>query len=286
MSSFHQPIAAGAQPVILLHCSSGAGLAWGPVAAPLAPDFRVFAPDLLGYGAKPAWPRGARLEPGAEWAALEPLFDQIKGPVHLVGHSYGGAVALDIALNAPQRLASLTLIEPVAFPYLRAAGDQAAWETIAEVARRCQALVAEGRDAAAAEIFVGYWMGKAAWAMTPEKARAAVIRSMPKVAAEWGLMFEAKADLEALAALDPPVTLIVGERTRTPARAVSAVLARTLPHATVHTIAGAGHMSALTHRGADPAKHDGATAGGGVRVRGRRAAAPCSRQAGSATPAI
>ena len=41
-----------------------------------------------------------------------------RGPAHLVGHSFGGTAALRLALEAPERVASLTLIEPTYFAFL------------------------------------------------------------------------------------------------------------------------------------------------------------------------
>lgn len=232
--------------VLLLHCSSGSGQAWAAAAAHLG-DVRALSPDLLGYGANPSWPRGRRLEPDAEFVALRPAIDNMARRFHLVGHSYGGAVALDVAQQLPERVASLTLIEPVAFPYVRAAGRLDDWDTIAAIATRCMELTAQCDDDAAAELFVGYWMGRSAWAMMPPPIKSAISRSMPKVAAEWALMFEAEADLSRLAELRIPTTLIVGERTRSTARAVVEVLAGAIRGAELRHIPGAGHMSPITH---------------------------------------
>lgn len=239
-------IGAGA-PIVLLHCSSGSSSAWRPVIDSLGPDHRALAPDLLGYGRNAPWSRGAPLQQDSELTAIAALLEAAGEPVHLVGHSYGGAVALDAALRFPDRIASLTLIEPVAFRLLKDADEPDGWREIAAVAERHLDLVAQGRDAEAAEAFSTYWMGAAAWRQMPVAARDSVIRTAAKVAAEWELMFAAQDNPRAVAGIAVPTLLICGRRTRSPARHVMTVLRSILSHARYIEIADAGHMSPLSH---------------------------------------
>ncbi|MFX5150035.1 hypothetical protein ABTD04_20665, partial [Acinetobacter baumannii] len=85
---------------------------------------------------------------------------------------------------------SLTLIEPVAFHLLRRAGEPDGWGEIAALAERHIGLTQDGRDAAAADMFLSYWMGPQA-AHLPEASRDTAVRTAAKVAAEWQLMFDA-----------------------------------------------------------------------------------------------
>ena len=243
---FYREAGAG-EPVVFLHCSSGSSGAWAPVMEHLAPGYRLLAPDLLGYGRNAPWPRKAALAPDGELGVVEALLDVAGQPVHLVGHSYGGTVALSAASRFPRRVASLTLIEPVAFQLLRGADELDGWREIAALAERHLALVSQGLDAAAAEAFVTYWTGPKAWQQMPDAARDSAARTAAKVAAEWRLMFAAEDDRDAIAGIGAPMLLICGGRTRTPARRVVDVLRRALPHALHHEIANAGHMSPLTH---------------------------------------
>ena len=55
------------------------------------------------------------------------------------------------------------LIEPVAFEFLHMLGEDRLWEEMADVARRHVDLVAEDRSTAAADVFMGYWVGSPAW---------------------------------------------------------------------------------------------------------------------------
>jgi len=178
---------------------------------------------------------------------VDALLDVVGRPVHLVGHSYGGTVALDAARRYGRQVASLTLIEPVAFHLLRRADEPDGWREIAALAERHLALVSEGQIAAAAEAFLTYWMGPKAWQQLPDATRDSAVRTAAKVAAEWRLMFAAEDDLEAIAAIDRPTLLICGGRTRRPARQVVDILRQALPRVRLGEIADAGHMSPLTH---------------------------------------
>ena len=243
---FYREAGAG-EPIVFLHCSSGSSGAWVPVMNQLGRDYRVLAPDLLGYGRSAPWPRDVPLASDGELGVLEALLDVIGRPVHVVGHSYGGTVALSAAQRFPLRVASLTLIEPVAFHLLRRADERDGWREIAALAERHLALIREGRDAAAAEAFVTYWTGPKAWQLMPDAARDSAVRSAAKVGAEWLLMFAADDDLDAIAGIEAPTLLICGGRTRMPARRVVEILRQALPRARHHEIAGADHMSPLTH---------------------------------------
>ena len=71
---------------------------------------------------------------------------------------------------------------------------------------------------------------------------------MPKLRDEWPESFAPwGATIEALSALRMPILLVSGANTTTPARAVTAILRRLWPTASHVEIAGAGHMSPLTH---------------------------------------
>ena len=169
--------------ILFAHSSGASRAQWKPYLAALSSSFRCLAPDLVGYGESIELD-GRTFRAAHEQELLHVLVDQAAGPVHLVGHSYGGAVALSFALAEPSRVASLTLIEPVAFHLLKEAGD-AAWDEIAQLAGRHITLVEAGDLAAAADAFMGFWIGGRAWQALPEPQRQAITATMAKVADEW-----------------------------------------------------------------------------------------------------
>jgi pimeloyl-ACP methyl ester carboxylesterase len=234
--------------VLFLHCSGSSARQWAPVTAALAAPIEAVPLDLAGYGPDAGdWPAGTPCTLDDE---ADRIAHWLQGPrpVHLVGHSFGATVALQLALRWPSRVRSLTLYEPVRFALLfarrmtRAIGD-----AIAGVGRKIGARVMAGRRAEAAEQFIDYWSGRGAWAaMSPGQQEAAAAR-MPKVRAEFEALFADPVPLAAYRRLTMPVLLLVGGATLTPPRAVARLLAGALPRVVRETLPGLGHMGPITH---------------------------------------
>jgi pimeloyl-ACP methyl ester carboxylesterase len=227
--------------LLCLHSSGGSGRQWKAYAAPLAPRFRIIAPDLLGYAGNGHWPSGTPASLDDEAQALAVLLPP--DGAHMLGHSYGGSVALQLALRWPERVKSLTLYEPVRFALLF--GEQATettGEAIVGVGRRIGMEVLSGALHAAAARFVDYWSGDGAWAALDERRRGALAQRMPKVHAEFEALFADRVPAAAYRRLTMPVRLLGGSRSPLPARQVLDRLEANLPNVTRATLAGLGHM--------------------------------------------
>ncbi|UYP17789.1 alpha/beta hydrolase [Rhodococcus sp. Z13] len=96
--------------VLALHGLTGHGRRWRNLAEQHLPDVRVIAPDLRGHGRSP-WAPPWTLE--THVADLLAVLDaHARGPVTVVGHSFGGALALHLAATAPERVRALVLLDP------------------------------------------------------------------------------------------------------------------------------------------------------------------------------
>jgi pimeloyl-ACP methyl ester carboxylesterase len=180
-------------------------------------------------------------------SAVVALAERSSEPVHLVGHSYGGTVALEAARVLGARVKSLTLIEPIAFHLLRLTGRMREWQELSDVGREMMDALRLRRERGAAGVYMKYWVGRLRWWSMSPRARRRVLLTVGKVGAE----FEAVSGLSTTAAdyraVNTPTRLVVGERTRKPARAIVDELLDLLPNAHLQIIAGAGHMSPLKH---------------------------------------
>jgi pimeloyl-ACP methyl ester carboxylesterase len=237
----------GKGPVVMLgHCSSASHKEWLPLIETLKSDWRVLAPDLIGYGQSAPWPAAEPFSTSADVKILLALAKKTKGPLHLVGHSYGAALALEAARTLGPRVKSLVLVEPVSFHLLRQGGCPE-WSEVETLGRAVLGAVARGDDSAAAKAFMTYWLGRLRWWLSPERFKQAIAATIPKVALEFSIAIDAPTTLQDYAAIAAPTLLIAGSRTRAPTRAIVDLLATTLPNAQVAILKGAGHMSPFTH---------------------------------------
>lgn len=239
----------GSGPTLLcLHSNASSSSQWRALMEMLAPQFRVVAPDLLGAGRSPPWPDRPDVRLADEVAALAPLLAAAGDRFHVVGHSYGAAVAAKIALTMPGRLASLTLYEPTLFGLLEQAalGGEAA-AGIAGAAAAASAAVERGDLHAAAGVFLDYWMGAGTWAAMPQARRDAVAESMRPIRGWAEAAFREPTTLSAFGALQLPVLLMSGENSPASAHGVVRLLAGALPQVQRIELPGIGHMGPVTH---------------------------------------
>jgi pimeloyl-ACP methyl ester carboxylesterase len=236
-------------PVVLLHSTGASGNQWRRAAAELGDRFRVVAPDLCGYGGTAAWQGEGEISLAAEAALVAALIERLDEPVHLVGHSFGGAVALRLAQDRRELVKSLALIEPVAFHLLRDgdAIDAQAFDEISGVAEGVARAVACGEFQCGFGRFVDYWSGDGAWAALPEEKRRGMAPALGKVALDFWSALNDRARLRDLAELDVPTLVIRGGTSPLPVRRIAWHLGRTLPRVRLETIERAGHMAPLTH---------------------------------------
>jgi pimeloyl-ACP methyl ester carboxylesterase len=242
--------------VIALHCSGAGAGQWRQLGTALAPDFDLRAPEHFGTDSAGPWCGKHAFTLADEAATSIGLIDAVDGLVHLVGHSYGGGVALRVALERPLRIASLTLYEPSAFYLLSglgAAGADARREILGVVRATAEGVVS-GDYASAARHFVDYWNGPDAWNALRPDIRAALTRWLPKAPLDFRALLDEPTTLSAYRDFCFSVLVLRGEHAPAPTRVAAEALADAIPSARLVSIAGAGHMGPITHA-ADVNRH-------------------------------
>lgn len=230
--------------------STGAGPSmWASVPDGALGGATKLSPPNLGYPPRAPFPRGEVLAKGADTQLLlEAIGD---ADVHLHGHSYGAAVALDAARHLGPRVRSMFLFEPVMFGALVRENEvdpAALAEAHAFTADRSflddDAL---GGTEPWLERFIDYWNRPGSWARMPDPMKDATRAVSWKMYQEVRSCFYDVSDFDERPLPSVPCTLVTAERSTAAARAMVRSIARRNPHARVVELMGTGHMAPLTH---------------------------------------
>lgn len=247
-----KPIDSGADRaiVVLLHSSASSSRQWSALAGQLGARFDVRAVDLHGHGAQPAWSGTRPLHLADEVALVEPLLASARR-VHLVGHSYGGAVALKAGALHPATVASVTVYEPVLFRWLfDAEPDSDAARDVMAVAHAIRKHLERGDAYRAAARFLNYWTGVGTWESLPEARRDQAARRMRAVLGQFDALFGERLSATALRRVTGPMLFLSGAASVDSTRRIAAMLRVALPTAWHEELANMGHMGPVTHAAA------------------------------------
>lgn len=243
-------------PVALLaHGSLSHGGEWSGLIADCEDRFHLIAPDLPGYG---------RSDPASEdgrpcFVSDASLFCSLadseseEHPIHLVGRDYGATIAIRVALTLPDRVASLTLIEPYAFYLLEEAGAPERLETAA-MGYRALALAGFEDKKPPARMMWDFMHGEGAFDAAPPETQAYVSHVVDRLAADWrALAFDAPGQLRRadLARLDMPVQIVLRMGARAPVRAAAAILRDSAPDCSISSAPSSDLLSAMIARALD-----------------------------------
>jgi pimeloyl-ACP methyl ester carboxylesterase len=240
---------AGSGPgVVCLHSNASHSSQWRALTEMLAPRFRVLAPDLYGAGKSPVWTAQRPLGLRDEVALIDPVLARAGDPLVLIGHSYGGAVALIAALLQPHRVRALALYEPTLFAVV---DQQSPSPNDADGIRHTVADAAAALDAGdperAAQRFIDFWTGTGAWARLPAARREPIASSVVNIRAWGSALFNEATPLDAFSRLNIPVFYMLGKDSPASSRSVGRLLTRVLPQVEVIEFPGVGHMGPITH---------------------------------------
>lgn len=235
--------------ILALHGSASSARQWRALKEELATEFRIEAPDLNGYGSTSCSQRDAL--PGLARRAA-PLIDQIafeQAPVHLVGHSFGGALAFKIAAMRPDLVASVTVYEPALLSLLREspiAGDRQCYQTFLAAGAKMTAGFASGASGAAMQPVIEFWNGQGAWDTLDPNRKAALTSRTSSTLRDFIDVSSDRMSADEVKSIRAPVSVISGEASTEAGKRIARRLENLLPGAQSTVLLDADHMSPIT----------------------------------------
>lgn len=209
------------------------------------------APDMIGHGRAQDWDGQGDIHSLCTREAIE-IAEQMSartGPIDVIGHSFGGTVALRVALERPELLRSIVLIEPVLFAAARADGAPEYRDFIASH-RDFEAMFKAGDLQGAAQHFQSVWGDGRAFSDAPLSVQRYILERLHLILAQTDALHTDSAGVMGYLRLESmglPVLLILGSESPPIVAAIARALGSRLPNLTTVTIAGARHMAPITH---------------------------------------
>jgi pimeloyl-ACP methyl ester carboxylesterase len=232
--------------VVLLPGSCSTGAAWRPVIAAWGNQFRSVTTSLLGYGGTgerrvagdPSISRNAE--------AMESVIRKAGGRVHLVGHSFGGLVALAVALRNRVSLASLVIIEAPAVDILRERNEDRHYRAFRRMTEAYFADLAGG-NAEAIAAMIDFYGGPGTFTSWPPRSRAYAVETTRVNILDWADAYGFPLSQASLGTITIPLLIVRGGASPQAVQRANALLSELSSNATLATIDGAAHFAIATH---------------------------------------
>lgn len=233
----------GPRKALLVHCSLAHGAAYSKLGAAVGGALSMTSFDQPGHGRAQDWTGQGELQDVVLDMALELLTE----PVDLIGHSFGGIIALRMAVARPEMVRTLTLIEPVMMAIAKT-DNPAAVETIKQEMAGFNEAMDRGDHETAARLFTGTYGDGRPWESLSPEGRKAITDRIHLIRAGQSAVQLDLYDLIGSGAFEKITapTLIIDGGTGGPMMsAVCDGLARRIPNATRVCIPEGGHMVPL-----------------------------------------
>src|ERR1700722_1195880 len=224
-------------------CSTGA--AWRPVISQWQDRFRCVTTSLLGYGGTTERRTLVDSDIGHEAEILETVIRRAAGPVHLVGHSFGGLSALAVALRNRVPLLSLAILEAPAPEILRQMGEYSRYRSFREMTDIYFSMFQAG-DRSAIQQMIDFYGGAGTFAGWPERVRDYAIETTATNILDWASGYGFRLTRPLLAKIDIPTLVLWGENSHPAVQRTNQLLAQ-CTRASAVAIGGAAHFMISTH---------------------------------------
>jgi pimeloyl-ACP methyl ester carboxylesterase len=231
--------------VVLVHSSATGNRQWQALTSTFKGRRRVIAPNLFGYGLTSPWDGASPQKVSDQATLVLASLERLKGPIDIVGHSFGALVALEVAAALGDGIGRLVLFEPNPFVLLNRPGSLEAYAEVLQVYQYVKEHGSHGDWLAVAERFADYFSGDGSWNVMSIERRATLAASLAPNLHEWDAVMDPELQLSRWKSVTAPTLLAWARDTRASLRALTEILLAEYPSWARCEVERGGHMVPL-----------------------------------------
>ena len=235
------------RPTLLLHSTGVGSIQWMRFARRLK-GRRCFIPDFLNYPPSDVWSGEGPPDWQVDLEACRSLLLSMDEPADIVGHSYGGHIALHLAHDHPDRVRRMALHEPIAWGIFQNEGPIEMQTAFRELCDRFFPNPPLSPEVWLRK-FVDYWNVPGAWEQLPEKRKEGWRSRFLKIHHEVKHLCFDPCTLDHWSAIQTPTLVTVSESATSEEAMVCKLLAARIKSCRSVQTPG-GHLAPITHSAA------------------------------------
>lgn len=237
----------GEGPAILFVAGSfSTPAAWRTMQKHLPAGYRFVGTSLCGYGDTQDTRTLDDLDIHHQTRVVEAVAERVDAPVHLVGHSFGGTIALASALTGKVEVLSLATFEANPLALIRARGRNDLYEATRRMSEEFETAHLAGETDAAGRI-IDFWGGAQSFENLPEPVKEYCRATCGANVLDWRTAFRFQAGMNDYATLDIPCLVVRGGLANEAMVEITDALVASLANCRSAVVQGAGHFLITSH---------------------------------------
>ena len=233
-------------PIIFIHGSFANSKSWRKIRELLDASQKSISVNLPGHGGLADPPDFDDPEFETEFDAIRAQSNMLDQPVHLIGHSYGGVVALAATLIGAFNVKKLTLFEPVAVGILNTFKRENSIKIVEKFVQDYFNASELGEENVCARV-IDFWGGSGAYDQIPPHVQATMAPMAENNLRHWKLCKKSNFDAKLFQEIKIPVSIVHGTRSNSVAKDIAKTLHENIAESNLFSIEGASHFMITSH---------------------------------------
>ncbi|MBK65086.1 MAG: hypothetical protein CMB47_06155 [Euryarchaeota archaeon] len=233
----------GEERTVMLLCSTGLDSRQWSYLLPMLEGRKVICPHYLCYSGTDYWKGEGEINPWLDYLAAESLLMSEDKSIDIIGHSYGGFIALKLAKKYPERIRKIAIHEPILWGCLQFTEKEGLKDEFGEVTETFFTENLDPEDFL--RDFVDYWNNIGTWDSMPLERKNMWLNLQPKILSEARMLCYDKTPASFYESIEQPILITLSKETPPHQYEVCKIVASCLNNVKLVNVPG-GHMGVIT----------------------------------------